>query len=153
MGVRLLNFFDLKPLNTSKWSLNPPFFRDTQYILYIEATNRRLAQWGFTDSILLLICSNHTQNTHTLCSRWELQFCNFLPTLIKIDQKAVVVLSLDFSTFSTWQHKMAQCRAPCDTRHSTVHLTKQKEALWFLVCSVFLHLDAYYQTYYTLHTT
>ena len=82
MGVSLLNFFDLKPLNTSKWSLNPPFFRDTQYILYIEATNRRLAQWGFTDSILLLICSNHTQDTHTLCSRWQLQFCNCLTTLM-----------------------------------------------------------------------
>ena len=34
MGVSLLNFFDLKPLNTSKRALNinPPFFGDTLYI-------------------------------------------------------------------------------------------------------------------------
>ena len=34
MGVSLLNFFDLKPLNTSKRALNtnPPFFWDTLYI-------------------------------------------------------------------------------------------------------------------------
>ena len=111
MGVRLLNFFDLKPLNTSKWSLNPPFFRDTQYILYIEATNRRLAQWGFTDSILLLICSNHTQNTHTLCSRWELQFCNFLPTLVYMYICTTCLLlrqQLAISTCSeTWENNPA----------------------------------------------
>ena len=35
MGVSLLNFFDLKPLNTSKRALNTnhPFFWDTLYIL------------------------------------------------------------------------------------------------------------------------
>ena len=34
MGVSLLNFFDLKPLNTSKRALNTnhPFFWDTLYI-------------------------------------------------------------------------------------------------------------------------
>ena len=34
MGVSLLNFFDLKPLNTSKRALNtnPPFFWDTLYM-------------------------------------------------------------------------------------------------------------------------
>ena len=34
MGVSLLNFFDLKPLNTSKRALNtnPPFFWDTLYV-------------------------------------------------------------------------------------------------------------------------
>ena len=38
MGVSLLNFFDLKPLNTSKRALNTnhPFFWDTLYIyIYI----------------------------------------------------------------------------------------------------------------------
>ena len=38
MGVSLLNFFDLKPLNTSKRALNtsPPFFWDTLYIRVLD---------------------------------------------------------------------------------------------------------------------
>ena len=33
MGVSLLNFFDLKPLNTSKRAnTNPPYFWDTLYV-------------------------------------------------------------------------------------------------------------------------
>ena len=41
MGVSLLNFFDLKPPNTSKRALNTnhPFFWDTLYIIIIVTSS------------------------------------------------------------------------------------------------------------------
>ena len=44
MGVSLLNFFDLKPLNTSKQALNtnPPFFWDTLYVTIWQFEKERI---------------------------------------------------------------------------------------------------------------
>ena len=62
MGVSLLNFFDLKPLNTSKRALNTnhPFFWDTLYIcIYIDKVKvvTPLQQSFSTDQ-------HHETNTH-----------------------------------------------------------------------------------------
>ena len=113
MGVSLLNFFDLKPLNTSKRALNtnPPFFWDTLYIheskhkptFHIQFSPRLGECGGILPNLNSCWCSS------LLAPCWPVTFLHYTAAL--------------FHTCDQWAWRLSLCPFPVHGQPVALPLT------------------------------